>query len=193
MRATQSPLLHSICLTVVASLAMAQPALATDCVLSQWSAWSACSKACGGGSQSQTRSVITLPSNGGAVCGALTATQACNTQPCPVDCAVSAWSAWSACSKPCGTGAQTRSRSVTQLPSGGGAACPGLSATQMCNTQACLVDCVVSAWSAWSACSKPCGTGAQTRSRAVVQLPAGGGAACPALSATQACNVQECP
>lgn len=47
------------------------------------------------------------------------------------------------------------------------------------------VDCVVSAWSAWSACAN----GSQTRTRTVVTQPANGGAACPALSESQACTI----
>ncbi len=45
------------------------------------------------------------------------------------------------------------------------------------------VDCVVSAWSAWS----PCCSGTQTRTRTVVTPDSSGGAACPPLSETRAC------
>ena len=51
------------------------------------------------------------------------------------------------------------------------------------------VPCVVSAWSEWSACSRPCGGGEQSRTRTVVRAPASGGADCPALREVQACNV----
>ena len=101
-----------------------------DCVVSPWSAYGACSASCGGGTQTQTRTIVTPASNGGAACPALTQSQSCNTQPCPVDCAVSAWSA---CSASCGGGTQTRT--VTTAAAYGGAACPTLS--QSCNTQAC--------------------------------------------------------
>lgn len=47
------------------------------------------------------------------------------------------------------------------------------------------VDCVVSEWSAWSECVSD----VQTRSRTVVTEPANGGAACPALTESQACEV----
>jgi hypothetical protein len=67
----------------------------------------------------------------------LTQSQACNTQACPVDCAVSAWSAWGTCSATCGGGTQTQTRTVVTPSSNGGAACPALTQSQACNTQAC--------------------------------------------------------
>ena len=54
-----------------------------------------------------------------------------------VDCVVSSWGSWSSCSKTCGSGTQSRSRSITTQQSGGGAACPTLTSTQSCNTQCC--------------------------------------------------------
>jgi hypothetical protein len=52
-----------------------------DCVVSEWSNWSECSAACGGGTQIKTRTIITPPQNGGTACPALTETRACNVQP----------------------------------------------------------------------------------------------------------------
>ena len=75
--------------------------------------WSTCTKSCGGGSQKRTRA-CTQPLNGGAACAHTDETRACNTHACPQDCTREAsFSAWSTCSKSCGTGAQVRSRSVT--------------------------------------------------------------------------------
>ena len=55
-----------------------------------------------------------------------------------VDCEVSQWSGWTSCSAECGTGSQTRTRSVTTAAADGGTQCPaGLSESQSCNTQAC--------------------------------------------------------
>ena len=166
---------------------------AIDCVVSAWSSWDACSKACGGGSQSRSRTVVTAAANGGAACPNLSETTACNEQPCPVDCVVSAWSSWDACSKACGGGSQSRSRTVVTAAANGGKACPGLSETTACNEQPCPVDCVVSAWSSWDACSKACGGGTQTRTRTVTQSAAYGGTPCPSLSEVTSCNEQPCP
>jgi OOP family OmpA-OmpF porin len=58
--------------------------------------------------------------------------------PSPVDGMVGAWSDWSACSAPCGSGTQTRTRPVVTQPANGGAALPTLSESRSCNTQACM-------------------------------------------------------
>lgn len=111
----------------------------------------------------------------------------------PVDCVVSSWSAFSPCTKPCGGGTQTRTRTVVTPAANGGAPCPSLIDTVSCNTQPCPVDCVVSDWSAWGPCSAPCGGGTQTRSRTVLTFPANGGQPCPQMTQTQDCNTLPCP
>ena len=62
-------------------------------------------------------------------------------------------------------------------------------------TSACTpipVDCVVSSWSAYGACSASCGGGTKTQTRTIVTPASNGGAACPALSQSQSCNLQTC-
>jgi Spondin-like TSP1 domain/Thrombospondin type 1 domain len=166
---------------------------AVDCKVGDWSSWSSCSKACGGGQQTRSRAVTTQEAHGGAACPALNETQSCNTQGCPVDCKVSDWAASSSCSRPCGGGTQTMTRSVTTAQANGGAACPVLTKTQDCNTHACPVDCQVSGWSGWSGCSASCGTGTQSRSRYVTRNTENGGASCPSLNEWQYCNTHACP
>ena len=57
-----------------------------------------------------------------------------------------------------------------------------------------LVDCVVSAWSAWSDCNVTCGGGSQSRNRTITTLSAFNGSACPSeLAETLSCNTQACP
>jgi len=164
-----------------------------DCVVSSWSSWSTCSKSCGGGSQTQVRTVQVAAAHGGAACPILSQTQACNTQLCPVDCVVNSWSAWSSCTATCGGGQQTRSRTVKVQAANGGNACPSLDESQECNKHACPIHCAVSAWSSWSKCSKTCGGGIQTATRTVVVEAAHGGRACPVLTSQQACNTKVCP
>ena len=55
-----------------------------DCVVSPWSAYGACSASCGGGTQTQTRTIVTPASNGGAACPALSQSQSCNVQACNI-------------------------------------------------------------------------------------------------------------
>ncbi|XP_035919985.1 spondin-2 [Anopheles stephensi] len=49
-------------------------------------------------------------------------------------------------------------------------------------------DCRVSAWSAWSPCSKTCGLGKRNRTRSVLQNQRHGGVECPALVETEWCG-----
>lgn len=168
-----------------------------NCAVSTWNSWSTCSKTCGGGTRTRTRTIALQPANGGTACPSLSESQACNTQACPIptDCAVSAWSLWSACSKTCGGGTRTRTRTITRQPANGGAACPSLSESQACNTQACPVptNCTVSSWGLWSSCSKSCGGGTRTRTRAITKQATNGGSCPYTLSESQACNTQSCP
>jgi hypothetical protein len=165
-----------------------------DCGVSAWSEWSACDKTCGGGSQSQTRTITQQAANGGAACPTtLSQTRACGTDPCPVDCVVSEWGSWLTCSKACGGGEQSQTRTVVTPAAYGGKACPVLSQSQQCNSQPCPVNCVVSDWSAFGECSTRCGGGVQSQSRTVVTPAANGGVECPALAQSQPCNTQACP
>ncbi|CAL8343145.1 unnamed protein product, partial [Boreogadus saida] len=60
------------------------------------------------------------------------AEQACLI-PCPQDCVVSAFTAWSGCSRTCGAGLQHRTRHVLATPVFGGAHCPNLTQTRTCS------------------------------------------------------------
>ncbi|XP_033731850.1 thrombospondin type-1 domain-containing protein 7A-like isoform X2 [Pecten maximus] len=83
--------------------------------------------------------------------------------PCDVDCLLSDWSPWSACSKSCGLGTKKRNRSIVQQYIGNGRPCPTiLSQAMHCFSRGCYK------WeiSDWSLCSTQlgvCGHGVQTR------------------------------
>jgi len=107
-----------------------------------WSAYSQCSKSCGGGNQKKTRKCDSpAPAHGGAACeGPVEDERACNTNECPVNGKWGSYGSYGSCSKTCGGGSKSRSRSCNNpAPKNGGAQCSG-SATQSatCNTQACL-------------------------------------------------------
>ena len=165
-----------------------------DCQVSSWGDWTNCSTSCGGGTKTRTRTVTRESANGGQTCPILTETGSCNTQPCPVDCQVSGWGEWTNCSTSCGGGTKTRTRSITRQSANGGQTCPILTETGSCNSQPCPVDCQVSSWGSWTACSAPCinGKGVQTRSRIITTQPANGGAICPILNETNSCETQSC-
>lgn len=57
--------------------------------------------------------------------------------PCPQDCVVSSFSAWTPCSRTCGLGLQNRLRFVLAPPLFGGAACPNLTEFQTCQLKQC--------------------------------------------------------
>lgn len=115
----------------------------TCTVATSWSAWGACSVACGGGVQTRYNT-----------CSRATESRACNTQTCPQTSCLSNpdsyWSSWSNCSATCGDGTQTRSNS-----------CTGASQSQNCNNGSCNPTCT---WGSWSSCDTTCGNGKQYRS-----------------------------
>jgi hypothetical protein len=60
------------------------------------------------------------------------------TKPCPVDCKVTPWSAWSECNADCGEGKHQRYRKIVQKDEHGGKACPtNLFETGKCQKRKC--------------------------------------------------------
>jgi hypothetical protein len=163
------------------------------CEVSDWGAWTACSKTCGMGDRSRTRTVTTHADHGGYECPFLEDSEQCTDVFCPVHCVVTEWGEWNFCSKSCGTGQREHTRSVTEGVAYGGTACPELTASEDCNTMECPVDCTVTLWSGWGDCSMSCGVGMQTRARSVTEAVAFGGTECPTLSQSQQCNTHGCP
>jgi len=163
------------------------------CDVSNWGQWGACSKPCAGGIQGRSRTISTKAAYGGNTCPALTSEQSCNLHPCPIDCKVSSYGAWTRCSKACGSGTKTHSRTITQDPLYGGKACPALSAQASCNTHNCPVNCVMKSWGSWGSCNKACGKGLQSRSRSIAVNAAHGGTPCGDKTASQSCNTHNCP
>jgi hypothetical protein len=109
-----------------------------------------------------------------------------------VHCATGAFAPWSVCTKSCGGGAQSRSRTVTKVAQHGGYVCPYLKETRNCNTGPCSIDGTVGSWASWSPCTKSCGSGSTKRSRPFV-APLFGGKASAHSAETKACNVPSCP
>lgn len=89
----------------------------------------------------KSRFIIVNPIGDGATCPPTTATEACNTAACPVDCQIGEWSEFSPCTATCGGGQKYRSRTV-QPPTMGGALCPEgsySSESAVCSTESCCV------------------------------------------------------
>ena len=103
----------------------------------------------------------------------------------PVNCRVSEWQAWSACTKTCGGGVQTRKRRKTRTESCGGGCAYHLQETANCNTNCCPVNCLYS-WAVWSKCNG-CGTSTQSRSPVITRRTSCNGIPCPGTQ-TRSCN-----
>jgi hypothetical protein len=111
----------------------------------------------------------------------------------PIHCVWSPWSDWSTCSLDCGSGTQTRSRSIWQDAFYEGDACGDIfNGQQSCNTQPCPEDCVYF-WNPWSDCSVPCAGGTQTRTINITTPAQNNGAPCPTTSPeSKTCNTGSC-
>lgn len=164
-----------------------------DCQVGPWSEWSDCSKKCGGGSKHREREILQNTVGRGLACPETSQVTPCGNDVCDQDCEVSDWSAWSQCSTECGTGTQSRIRSIIKPQIANGRKCPPLLETQNCNTQECPGDCKVGPWSQWSDCSKPCGSGLAARSRNIITPATPGGFPCPSTEDHKQCNLEECP
>jgi hypothetical protein len=64
--------------------------------------------------------------------------------------------------------------------------------TGTCGTVSHAVDCVVSEWSDWSACSNTCGFGTSTRTRTITSESSCGGTECPPLEESADCTGVTC-
>ena len=155
------------------------------CDVSKWGSWSQCTKTCGGGTKSRSRSVT----QEGADCPLLSSTDECNRQECDNDCELSKWSSWSACSCKCIADGNhchiTRTRTIIHAADADGKACGALEEHNDCfNVPQCPVPgpapgpgpvpahhCVISSWSTWGQCDRQCGGGKQTRTRHIQDCP----------------------
>lgn len=153
-----------------------------DCVLDDWTGWVACDVSCGQGTTQRTRNVITTPIYGGRDCDARVQNKSCDQGLCPVNCQLSDWMEWNACSVTCSSnetaGTAKRMRIVVQANNRLGAECGKLEETTACNPQRCPTDCSMSDWTVWSACSTSCGAGFVERTRSVETEAQYGGKAC---------------
>ena len=152
-----------------------------ECKFGSWAEWgdASCSGLC-----ERSRMITEMNNKCGAPCsGPLHQTKKCPS-PChpPVDCELSEWTSWFACSNATGYvgGQRHRERSVKQAPKNGGLACYGdLGQTKACYEFGALPKpCLFTSWQGWSLCSTTCGEGYQTRHRAIARSAESGGAQC---------------
>eukprot|EP00438_Fugacium_kawagutii_P022197 Skav225518 [mRNA] locus=scaffold2974:17062:31992:- [translate_table: standard] len=168
-----------------------------DCELRDWTGWTYEKKYC---------SVETCPVDcewnieadyGGTLCtGESKASRGCFLKPCPIHCQWTDWSTWTDCSSSCGTGQQSRSRSIAVQPQFEGNVCEGFAAdTRSCDDlPPCPIDCEWDEWADWGACSNSCGTGVSRRTRERKKYEKDGGHICWGTEDDeQVCTLNPCP
>jgi hypothetical protein len=116
-----------------------------NCVESEWSGWSKCTKECESGVTVRTRSILTKAKNGGIACDTVQEETPCNTGSCDRDCDLDDWTPWAPCSMACGGGITTHVRKV-MIPIRGQGKCPKANDMgvrfdeKACNTMPCIGD-----------------------------------------------------
>jgi len=164
-----------------------------------WTVWGSCSKTCGDGTEIRSKPCDSpAPAYGGNNCsGQGTESRRCNVKPCPVDGGWGNWTVWGSCSKTCGDGTQTRSKSCdSPAPAYGGNNCSGQGTeSRRCNVKACPVNGEWGSWGNWSSCSKSCDGGLKTRTKKCDSpAPANGGKNCTGQGTeNMVCNPEGCP
>lgn len=131
-----------------------------------------------GGIQKLKRDTLVRPNPNGIQCPKIELELVCNKVMCPINCAQSDWSGWSECSKECGGGNRSRTRTITTEPKFGGEPCGVISEAETCNESSCDRDCSLHEWTAWGECSQTCDAGFQERFR-FIHVPQRGAGKCP--------------
>lgn len=169
-----------------------QPCPAKDCKLSQWSAWSPCTRS--SLQKTRRREVLTPPEGVGMPCN-ISLVEAGRCAPIVgEDCITSEWSAWSPCDKSCHGGQSHRQRRIMHFNFHGGQ-CPvqSLQEVKACNTEPCngeTKNCQWNAWTAWGNCSHQHGTGQAKRTRSFIAATGDGEACTGSTSELKACVVK---
>merc|ERR1719277_1773512 len=141
--------------------------------------------------QDMTREIVVSPNNFGMRCPPLNNIKKCSQFKCPVNCGLSEWSGFSGCTKECGGGTQSKTRSTLTKPKNGGSECDTTLEERSCNTGSCDRDCTLFEWTAWQPCSVACGGGLQKRERHV-DLPIRANGKCPGPQHADRLQMQEC-
>ncbi|KAL4230559.1 Thrombospondin type 1 repeat-containing protein [Mactra antiquata] len=137
-----------------------------DTSIGQWTRWSdftPCSAACGIGTESRSRTCVTLNGEPSGTCvGKYVDVQDCIVKECPVDGGWALWSDWGLCTQSCGTGIKMRVRQCDNPPPNfGGKTCQGPAVEEgVCETgKPCPVDGGFGPWIESGQCDAKCGVG----------------------------------
>ena len=145
--------------------------MSVNCAWGDWSAYTGCTKTCGGGKQYRYRTILTHDENGGTACVGTdnVEEQDCNSVTC--------------------TGQYYYTIAI-DLNTIASLIC--ISSENKINV---LVNCAWGEWSAYTGCTKTCGGGKQYRYRTILTHGEGAGTACVGTDNVeeQDCNSDTCP
>ena len=107
-----------------------------NCIWGEWASVGSCSRTCGEGTRTYSRKKLIVDAHGGKCQGNPTKVEQCKDKHCPINCVWGEWTSVGSCSKECGDGTQTRTRTCTNpAPANGGADCVG----EASENQACIL------------------------------------------------------
>uniref|UniRef100_A0A8C3XB83 Thrombospondin type-1 domain-containing protein 7B n=1 Tax=Catagonus wagneri TaxID=51154 RepID=A0A8C3XB83_9CETA len=171
-----------------------------ECIMSEWGPWSKCPQSCDPHTMQRRTRHLLRPSLSSRTC-----TEDSQVRPCLLNENCFQFQYWSACqlseNATCGQGIRTRLLSCVR--SDGKPV--GMDQCEQHNLEKpqrmsapCLVECVVncqlSGWTAWTACSQTCGHGGRiSRTRFIIMPTQGEGRPCPTeLTQQKSCPVTPC-
>ncbi|XP_052253419.1 thrombospondin-2-like isoform X2 [Dreissena polymorpha] len=184
---------YTLSFFVIVLISFQRTCLTSAYTWNSWGEWSTCSVSCGNGIRSRVRTCSNITCEGPPVMIVACMEVNCSTVS-PSSAIWSEWSAWSDCTRTCGGGNRTRTRTCS---TGNASECCENMAIDSCNRESlqsreCINnDCYGNweEWRPWSACSVSCGEGQQSRDR----MCGPEGAVCPGLGKqSRVCYIQ-CP
>merc|ERR1719359_203207 len=143
-----------------------------------------------------TREIVAQADECGIACPSTNKEIRCGQFKCPVDCLMSAWSGFGACSAECEGGIKSQTRSILIKPKNGGKSCDSPEDFVPCNSFSCDRDCALNKWTEWTPCSVACGGGFQEKKKHIL-IPTRGEGKCPKEMSgmryeRRQCNEQKC-
>lgn len=110
-----------------------------SCRVGSWGTWGECSEPCGPGQRTRLRPVLDWPDSTGGPCPALSQRAVCQLRSCSPLCHITPWTTWTPCTRTCGLGTKSRTRTSRALEQG--ALCPRSRESIDCELSQCTTHC----------------------------------------------------